>query len=716
MPAPTARPLWSRIHSATTNVVDLTATTIAYAKAYAAAVVEQRVKERDASQSRPRRFKEVDDDNGQFADGPDDYTIASDAPFTDHLASCAARVFKMPSLRKEQPEAVERIIFDPSCGGKLLLCIRTGGGKSLTLYLTAVSIGGISLVIIPLLSLTANQLERLKKALQRDGNVFCVHLDDAARNDVKQKVIPKMDKFKYASSTTFFILCSPQYIAENVDFRQALLRARDRRVLRLIAIDEVHIYAMHGRSFRDSIRVLQREFFSKLFLRRSGYSPLFLVMTATMPLSLVSTLEKLTHVQWSKPCHQLRSTAVEFRQRYIDMSFRVQGDVSKLGINNLLRVLESDHHSHACIFVNFKSECAKWAEELELKIASSLLDVDVVQITGDQDKYEKFAYTRLFTSSAAMDDYHPRVLVATAAANTGIDQVLVKWVLTVGIPRCLTTLLQERGRNRAEGLYLVLTDWKLFIKLLLSILAPKKGSVEEEQAHDYANSMIMTRSPEKRGPASATDPPPVTFAPLSNAAKHAVIVGAYNDLIDVVNFLFLPGLGCIHLRAEKFLWKGDNTRLLTDWPNDEHPACGDKCWVCRSENIGDMLPVIYEGAVEFLDSEHFSGREVMPYAIMHEQKELVIDQLWKSSDWKKKVFGYKNVAKYHVNAFFFQLIATGILAFRWVNAKTGVVCEFGTDSRGVIKYKLPRYWEGMQFRKPGRGGETIAFSTIMKTK
>ena len=73
----------------------------------------------------------------------------------------------------------------------------------------------------------------------------------------------------------------------------------------------------------------------------------------------------------------------------------------------------------------------------------------VVQINGDQDKHEKFAYTKLFTDSIKMNDYNPRVLVATAAANTGIDQVLVKWVLTVGLPRCLTTLLQERGRSKS---------------------------------------------------------------------------------------------------------------------------------------------------------------------------------------------------------------------------------------------------------------------------
>ena len=73
--------------------------------------------------------------------------------------------------------------------------------------------GGVTLVIIPLLSLTANQMERIKKAPQKDGIVAAIHLDDAAQHDVKENVIPEMDTFPYNSSTTFMILCSPQFIA-----------------------------------------------------------------------------------------------------------------------------------------------------------------------------------------------------------------------------------------------------------------------------------------------------------------------------------------------------------------------------------------------------------------------------------------------------------------------------------------------------------------------
>ena len=38
---------------------------------------------------------------------------------------------------------------------------RTGGGKSLILSMTAICVAGVTLAVVPLLALTANQLARL---------------------------------------------------------------------------------------------------------------------------------------------------------------------------------------------------------------------------------------------------------------------------------------------------------------------------------------------------------------------------------------------------------------------------------------------------------------------------------------------------------------------------------------------------------------------------
>ena len=83
-----------------------------------------------------------------------------------------------------------------------------------------------------------------------------------------------MDEFDAQSSSVMFLLCSPQYITKNKFFLEALLRAHERNVLRLVAIDEAHLYAAHGRSFRQEIRVLKHVFFLKVY-GVPRYQPLF---------------------------------------------------------------------------------------------------------------------------------------------------------------------------------------------------------------------------------------------------------------------------------------------------------------------------------------------------------------------------------------------------------------------------------------------------------
>lgn len=146
---------------------------------------------------------------------------------------------------------------------------RTDGGKSLILFLTAFSVSGVSLIIVPLLSLTANRQSNHADQKRRAEEVSSEahHLDDLSPSVVKEKIIPRMDNFDHRSSSVMFCfcLCTPQYLAGNSFFRDAHLRAHGRRIPRLMAIDETHLYAAHGRSFQENIRVLVSVIFSKIF-------------------------------------------------------------------------------------------------------------------------------------------------------------------------------------------------------------------------------------------------------------------------------------------------------------------------------------------------------------------------------------------------------------------------------------------------------------------
>jgi len=238
---------------------------------------------------------------------------------------------------------------------------------------------------------------------------------------------------------------------------------------------------------------------------------------------------------------------------------------------------------------------------LDAKLAAASLTIDVLQITGDMDKDEKFGFIRLFTSVISLADYNPRVFTATTATNTGIDRERLDCVLRIGLPRCIITASQERGRNcRKEGmkgLFSVYTDWKLLLKLLLTMLLP----VSIDANHDIGeflgiNSAVGALSPEKIRERSVQEKRKAKY-PLTPEEVRANNINAYNNLIDTVNLYFLPDLGCIHCHMEWFLAFGK----LEHYPRCMLP-CETQCFVCTGDYQKYILPIVYQGAIEFLKS------------------------------------------------------------------------------------------------------------------
>ena len=302
---------WYERYGRAVNTAWLAGVILRHAGAVAAAASMVAAIEQAEQQREVLEFETVDlaDDDDSVSSGE---TVASDASCSDHLNSGAVRVFGTKRLRPKQDQAIKKICFDSECEGKMIVVDRTGGGKSLILAMTSIIVAGISVVIVPLLALTANQLARLNRAVSKYGAVTAIHLDETSKDDLLHRVIPKMDSLPSNTSSTLILLCSPQALATDKDLLAAVLRAYQRKILRLVAIDEAHLYAMHGRSFRESIRVLQHVFFGVLFAESATWSPLFLAMTATMPATLLASFSTLTNVDWTIPCRQLWSSAKEF--------------------------------------------------------------------------------------------------------------------------------------------------------------------------------------------------------------------------------------------------------------------------------------------------------------------------------------------------------------------------------------------------------------------
>ena len=76
-----------------------------------------------------------------------------------HLRQTLQNIFKINGFRTQQKEIVLAAIQKKD----VFVCMPTGGGKSLTFQLPAVTDPGTTIVIMPLLSLIRDQVNRLKE-------------------------------------------------------------------------------------------------------------------------------------------------------------------------------------------------------------------------------------------------------------------------------------------------------------------------------------------------------------------------------------------------------------------------------------------------------------------------------------------------------------------------------------------------------------------------
>ena len=67
--------------------------------------------------------------------------------------------------------------------------------------MTAVMVNGITLVIIPLLALTADQMANVMNAMQIDGSIEAHNMDATTRHSLTNDIIPRMDEIPYDYGT-----------------------------------------------------------------------------------------------------------------------------------------------------------------------------------------------------------------------------------------------------------------------------------------------------------------------------------------------------------------------------------------------------------------------------------------------------------------------------------------------------------------------------------
>jgi ATP-dependent DNA helicase RecQ len=302
----------------------------------------------------------------------------------------------------------EEIINAAINGNDTVVLLPTGGGKSVCFQIPALVMGGICIVISPLVALMNDQVNELKakgiKALHLSGGMSFDELNAA------------LDNAMYGGYS--FLYLSPERLQQEVV--QNCIRKMD---VCLIAVDEAHCISQWGNDFRPSYKNIT-------ILREMHPLVPIIALTATAtPDVLADTISEL---KLEVPKVFKKSF---FRRNLAYKTLKVEDKVYRIE-----KVLKSNP-SAAIIYVRSRSLAVETSDRLNsLGISSTFYHGGI----SSELKQKRMAGWKTGSIST---------MVATNAFGMGIDHPGVRYVIHMQLPESIESYFQEAGRAGRDGNY-----------------------------------------------------------------------------------------------------------------------------------------------------------------------------------------------------------------------------------------------------------------------
>ena len=302
----------------------------------------------------------------------------------------------------------EDIVRSVLAGKDTLALLPTGGGKSICFQVPAMAMGGICLVITPLIALMKDQVEQLKK---RGIPAVAIY---SGMN--RREIDITLDNCVYGNVK--FLYLSPERLLTEI-FQERVKRMK----VNLLAVDEAHCISQWGYDFRPPyLQIAElREVLPKVPV---------LALTAT------ATEQVRQDIQEKLRFKEQNLFVKSFARANLSYSCLYTED--KVG--RLLEILQR-MPGQSIVYVRSRRQTAELAKFLQSRqIAAAAYHAGL--------KFEQ----RSAAQQAWIDD-KVRVIVATNAFGMGIDKPDVRLVVHLDLPESLEAYYQEAGRAGRDEKY-----------------------------------------------------------------------------------------------------------------------------------------------------------------------------------------------------------------------------------------------------------------------
>lgn len=307
-------------------------------------------------------------------------------------------------FRQGQEELVDAVLS----GRDALGIMPTGGGKSLCYQIPALLLGGITIVISPLISLMKDQVEGLIQS-----GISAAYINSSLSAEEFRRI------YQAAQNGCYKLL----YVApERLDTEgfTALVQGLH---ISLVAVDEAHCISQWGQNFRPSyLRIPD-------FVASLPQRPVLAAFTATATAQVQSDIVNLLQLHEPVRC----VTGFDRPNLYFD----VQNPKDKMSA--LLELLQKRRDKTGIVYCATRSAAER--------ICRSLCDRGISAVCyhagmADADR------------QASQDDFQfdrKNVIVATNAFGMGIDKSNVRYVIHHNLPESIEAYYQEAGRAGRDG-------------------------------------------------------------------------------------------------------------------------------------------------------------------------------------------------------------------------------------------------------------------------
>jgi len=325
----------------------------------------------------------------------------------------------------EQKLAVFGALNTPE-GYTTLVSLPTGGGKSLITQTMAYQQQGLTIVIVPTVSLAIDQVRNAKNNIKHnaDNEIFCYYsgIELERKNALKNAI---------KNETARLLFISPEALIRNTEFVSMINEANAKKYLKNLIIDEAHIVIEWGDFFRVDYQCLE-PWRNELLAINSQLRTVLLSATYTK-VAVVKLKQMFASTdKWS----EVRCDALRKEPRYLLVKAKSYLDKK----HKMVELVKKLPHPMV-VYINSPKE----AEEIKKELIAVGLD-NLETFTGNTKSAEREKIIKDWT------DNKIDLIIATSAFGVGVDKGDVRTILHLYIPDTPNQYYQELGRGGRDGL------------------------------------------------------------------------------------------------------------------------------------------------------------------------------------------------------------------------------------------------------------------------